>query len=194
MIKKIFLTVAVLGIMFAPVYAFCAPNIGLGSGGMTQDIAGKAGFDTSGDQYSLSRTVGGIIRAVLSVIGVLFLILTIYAGVLWMTASGNEEQVTKAKNIIKSSLIGLIIVLAAYGITALVFAMIIGAQAPSTDAGSYDVTPQLGCCVRNDDEKCTQTATQGACTAKWSDSTWYPSESCSPYIMQETGCDFEMSM
>ena len=40
-----------------------------------------------------------------------------YAGFLWMTASGNSEQVEKATGILKMAIIGLIIVMAAYSIT-----------------------------------------------------------------------------
>lgn len=64
----------------------------------------------------LAATVGGMIRSLLGFVGVIFVVLTIYAGFLWMTASGNEEQVTKAKNILKSSIIGMVIVFASYSI------------------------------------------------------------------------------
>lgn len=192
--KKIFLI-----ILFACLFVLASPalsvDIGFGEGGMAQSIAEKAGYEAS-NEYALSRTVGGIIRGVLSVIGVLFLVLTIYAGVIWMTASGNEEKITKAKKIITSSLIGLVIITAAYGITALVFNFIIGAQAPSADVGGTGSTPKLGCCVSANEEKCTQTASAGHCNTKWSGTgnRWYPGESCTPYITQETGCDFEASM
>ena len=189
---SLIITLACLLVFIIPVFAV---DIGFGEDGMAQNIAEKAGYEASTDEYALSRTVGGIIRGVLSVIGVLFLVLTIYAGVLWMTASGNEESISKAKKIITSSLIGLVIVVAAYGITALVFNFIIGAQAPSTDVGGAGSSPQLGCCVRADNEKCTQTASRGHCDTKYgSGARWYPGESCTPYITQETGCAFEASM
>jgi hypothetical protein len=44
----------------------------------------------------------------------------IYAGILWMTAQGNDQQVTKAKTLMINSVIGIIIVFAAYAITAFV--------------------------------------------------------------------------
>lgn len=176
-------------ILRAPVFA--VPDIGFGKGGMTADIAGKAGYETSQDQYALSRTVGGIIRAVLSVIGVIFLVLTVYAGVLWMTASGNEDKITKAKDILKSSVIGLIIVTAAYGITALVFNFIIGAQAPSTDVGGFSPESKMGCCYSKNENKCLQTASAGACKTKWDDGYWYAGESCTPYISDNTNCEIE---
>jgi Fe2+ transport system protein B len=101
--KKIILPFAVIAVILMIMMvavAQAAPNIGFDSGGMASNIAGQAGYDTSQTETSLSQTVGGIIRGVLSVIGVLFLVLTIYAGFLWMTASGSEDKVSKAKNIL----------------------------------------------------------------------------------------------
>ena len=66
----------------------------------------------------LSVTIGTIVGAVLAFVGVIFLILMIYGGFLWMTAGGNEQQVDKAKNLITAAIIGLIIIFAAYAITA----------------------------------------------------------------------------
>lgn len=68
----------------------------------------------------ISARAGLIIGSILSFIGVIFMILVIYGGFLWMTARGNEQQVEKAKTLIIQSVIGLIIVLSAYAITSLV--------------------------------------------------------------------------
>lgn len=68
----------------------------------------------------LSTRVGSIIGTLLSFLGVIFMVLVIYAGVLWMTARGAEAQVDKAKDILVNAIIGLILVLAAYAITAFV--------------------------------------------------------------------------
>ncbi|MFW5888707.1 MAG: pilin [Patescibacteria group bacterium] len=64
--------------------------------------------------------IGSIIGAILSFIGVLFFILMIYGGVTWMTAAGNQQQIDKAKNLIISAVIGLIIVMAAYALTSFI--------------------------------------------------------------------------
>ncbi len=58
-----------------------------------------------------------IINVVVSVIGILLVILMIYGGVLWMTASGNEDQISKAKKILANAAVGLIIVLLSWSIT-----------------------------------------------------------------------------
>ena len=55
-------------------------------------------------------------------LGVLFMILIIYAGLLWMSAQGNEQQVTKAKQMILGAAVGIIIVVSARAIVELALA------------------------------------------------------------------------
>jgi len=73
-------------------------------------------------------TTAVMIRTFLGVIGIIFVILTIYAGATWMLSAGNEEKITKAKNILKASVIGLIIVLSAYAITSLAIRLALGGR------------------------------------------------------------------
>lgn len=94
-----------------------APDIGIGTNGMASKIAVGSGYDASTNQYSVSATIGRIIKVVLTLVGTIFFVLTVYAGILWMTAGGNEENVTKATGIMKMAVIGLIIVLASYSLT-----------------------------------------------------------------------------
>src|SRR4030043_368748 len=61
------------------------------------------------------------IKAFLSLLGAIFIILMVYAGYVWMMAHGNEEEVTKAKRTIQRAIIGLIIVVSAYAITYFIF-------------------------------------------------------------------------
>jgi hypothetical protein len=64
------------------------------------------------------RTIAArIIRIGLGIIGTVFLVLTIYAGFLWMTAGGEEEKAGKARKLLYDGVIGLAIILAAYSIT-----------------------------------------------------------------------------
>lgn len=71
---------------------------------------------------------GQLISVVVGLVGILFLILTVYAGILWMTAAGDEKQVTKAKSILVRSVIGLVIVLSAYTITSFVVQSLMSAS------------------------------------------------------------------
>lgn len=78
----------------------------------TAKVAGISNSSTD-----LSGSVASILNFVLSFVGVIFLILLIYGGFLWMTSTGNQESITKARNIVISAIIGLVIVLSAYTIT-----------------------------------------------------------------------------
>lgn len=77
--------------------------------------ARNMGFDTGVD--SVLFVPQTLIQILLSFLGVIFIILMVYGGYLWMTAHGNEDQLTKAKKLITAAIIGLIVVLAAYAIT-----------------------------------------------------------------------------
>jgi len=44
----------------------------------------------------------------------------IYAGITWMTAQGNEQQVAKSKTLMINAVIGIIIVFAAYALTSFI--------------------------------------------------------------------------
>jgi dolichyl-phosphate-mannose--protein O-mannosyl transferase len=70
---------------------------------------------------SLGVVISMVIRAALTLLGIIFLVIIVFAGYRWMTASGNEEAIQKAQSSIKRAIIGLVIVMLAYAITAFVF-------------------------------------------------------------------------
>lgn len=65
--------------------------------------------------------VASIINWFLGILGLLALCLIIYGGFIWMFSRGNEEEIKKARDILKSAAIGLTIILASYGIASYVF-------------------------------------------------------------------------
>jgi len=128
--KKLLLFIA---LAFIPVAVLAAPNIGIDS---ARGIATQSGF-ANANEYTLSETIGRYIQIALTMVGTIFIALTVYAGFLWMTASGNEDQVAKAKEIIKMATMGLVVVLAAYSITYFVIGKVGGAtQGGSAQVGS----------------------------------------------------------
>lgn len=66
---------------------------------------------------NIENSAAEVIATILSFVGVAFLILMIYGGVLWMISQGEPAQVKKAKDIIINGIIGLVIVVFAYAIT-----------------------------------------------------------------------------
>lgn len=71
--------------------------------------------------------IGRIIRTLLGLLGIIFLVLIVYAGFLWMTARGESDPVDKAKDIIKQAIIGIIIVFVAYALTGFIINAIVTA-------------------------------------------------------------------
>jgi hypothetical protein len=79
-------------------------------GGLNQ--VGKAYGDA--DPKDARDIVVDIIRIILGFLGILAVILIVWAGFKWMTARGNEEQVGDAKKTLIAGVIGLVIILCAY--------------------------------------------------------------------------------
>ena len=98
------------------------PGVSTGSDAVTENsIRELSGLGT---QDPMDITVL-IINWALGLLGLIFLVLVIYAGFLWMMAGGSEEQVTKAKGILRAALIGLVVVLVSYGTTYFVFEVLV---------------------------------------------------------------------
>ncbi|MBI5022711.1 MAG: hypothetical protein HZC05_00900 [Candidatus Magasanikbacteria bacterium] len=85
-------------------------------------VAGKAGVEKvkTPEVYAT-----GIISGALAVLGIVFLILMVYGGFLWMTAKGDETQATKAKDTITMAVIGLMITIASYAATQFIIKYIV---------------------------------------------------------------------
>ena len=122
------------------------PDIGLGTAG---NIAKEGGLSTSGaTETALAETIGRYVSIVLGFTGIIFLLLTLYAGFLWMTAGGDEGNIEKAKSILTSSVIGLAIVILSYSITALIMYFIAGTTKPEPYGELEPTGPSQysGCC------------------------------------------------
>lgn len=106
-----FILLALAATVATPVYAINITD-------KLANVGTAAGYTET--QPNLATTIGKIIQGLLSLLGIIFIAYTIYAGYLWMTARGKEETIEKAKAIIRGSIIGIIVVLGAYAITAFV--------------------------------------------------------------------------
>ncbi len=95
-----------------------------------------AGFSSQ----DLKTTIENIVRIVLGFIGFIFLLLLLYAGFVWMTSGGDEKKITRAKKIIASSVIGLLLTLSAYAIASFIVQRLTGA-AENGSVGSSSTGP-----------------------------------------------------
>ncbi len=115
-----FLLMCMLGVLVCGVCGLPLEASATTTGGpdiMGQLNAGSkaAGYGTEAQDIRITVAKG--IQLVLSLLGIVFVVLIVYAGFLVFTAAGNDENVSKAKKIIEYAVIGLIIIVSAYSIT-----------------------------------------------------------------------------
>lgn len=83
-----------------------------------KDLGAGTGFNTTA---SVAMVLAVVINIFLGLMAIIFLILLIIAGFNYMNAEGDDKKVTKAKDTIRTAIIGIIIVTMAYAITYFVF-------------------------------------------------------------------------
>jgi uncharacterized membrane protein (DUF485 family) len=81
---------------------------------------GQAYGEDVGNVQDIRVRIVKIINISLTILGILTVVLIMYAGFQWMTAGGNENQVSKAKSMLKNAVIGLVIILMAWSITSFI--------------------------------------------------------------------------
>lgn len=130
--KKILkiVTLFFLGIMALSPY-FVNAKIDTGGSKLLENTADKAGYEASATtKTTLAENVGQILKFAMSFLGIIFTVLMVYGGFLWMTARGDSDQVDRAQKIISQSVIGLIIVVASYSISAYIVNFVFTGSAP----------------------------------------------------------------
>lgn len=102
------------------------PTDGADPFGFGQKLDNVAGAYSTQSNVPLEERIGDIIGIFLSFLGVIFLILMLVAGFNWMTAGGDEEKISKARDTIREAIIGLVIVVAAYAVSIFIIESIWG--------------------------------------------------------------------
>jgi len=118
--NKLFKNIAVIAIfvfLFFFVFLFSAaaavqvsaqPDLGF-------DYANNLDLSVA-DEADPKQMAVDVVKYLMTFLGIIAVVVILYGGFMWMTASGNEDRVDKAKKIIIAGAIGLVIVLAAYAI------------------------------------------------------------------------------
>jgi hypothetical protein len=128
----------------AAAVATVAMTWSIGLAARAQDLSKESGLDFTAEaagipkKTGLSTMIGRAIEGMIAMMGALFLVLTVYAGFLYMTAQGNEEKVKRAKSILTGSIIGLVIVVGAYTLVGYVISNVVTpivSDAPATPQG-----------------------------------------------------------
>jgi amino acid transporter len=134
-ITKKLAVLAVFSFMIMPVFGLTLTANAQGDhtdtlmwGGYQDSIQTNLGLGNS-DPRDMAANVVNIMLGFLGIIAVLIIL---FGGFKWMTAAGNEDKVSEAKKMIGAGVIGLIIVLAAFGIARFVVEAV------------YDATDAIG--------------------------------------------------
>ena len=116
-IKQVSILILLILILIFPYFVF-----GQTMRGSLEGLGNASGYETSGiSETTISAIVGTAVKTFLSILGIIFVVLMLYGGYLWMMARGSEEEVTKAKELIRTAIIGLIIIVAAYAVSFFIF-------------------------------------------------------------------------
>jgi len=115
--KKLLIGAAMVVVPFSSVALNASAQVDL-TDSLTKVNSSGAFGDGGPDQ--LTNTIGSLIQTFLGILGIVFLVLVIYAGFTWMTAMGDEKKTTQAKNILISATVGLVVLLSAYAISSFV--------------------------------------------------------------------------
>lgn len=116
--KKILIRASRLLAIFLPLALFLLPIITLAQSGDPLGVDYMEGTGLSKQDPRI--TVARFIQVGLGFLGTIAVVLVIYAGFIWMTSEGNAEKIKKAKDLLKSAAIGLLIILSSFAIVTFV--------------------------------------------------------------------------
>lgn len=119
-IKRISLLACLLTVLVLPYFVFASSALV----NNLDTVGNQAGY-AKADNTSVATIAGTIVATVLSLLGVIFIVLIIYAGITWMTAGGEEAKIEKAQKILRNAIIGLVITVSVYAIYQLVVLMVL---------------------------------------------------------------------
>lgn len=86
--------------------AFAAPDLGVFDFGQSINLS----------QADPRTIAANLINEVLKFVGILLLIMILWGGFLYMLSGGDEEKTKKATGVIRNAIIGVVIILCAWGI------------------------------------------------------------------------------
>ena len=126
LIHKLSAGLSVLPMLLIPGKIFAAPS-GLTEAKEGLKKVGEKLGETDAPGERLPVLIGSIINTALGLMGIIFVMMVVYAGILYMTDMGEGKKVDKAKKLLQTSIIGIVIVVAAYAISSFVIAQITNA-------------------------------------------------------------------
>ncbi len=161
-----------------------------------QATGARLGYNTQDTVYSI---VTKVISISFGLIAILFFALLVYGGLRWMTARGQEEYTTKAKEIITAAILGIIIMIAAYAITTFIFSRLGSVAGQFTPQNTASPSLTQGCCIsmRNGTVNACEVSTEKKCYGEIYGSDWRLKQ-CSEVpdcpVVAKTDCNEAMTV
>jgi Zn-dependent protease with chaperone function len=104
--KKVAIFLAILSLIVVPQIASA----------ITLDVGINYAQATGLGTKDVRETIASIINVAMGLLGIVAVVIILLGGFKWMTASGDDDKVKKAKALIVQGVIGLVIILCAYAI------------------------------------------------------------------------------
>lgn len=125
-ISKHLIALAIISFLVSPI--FVLPAL---AGNATDSTFGinivEGGLGNDSLQRGDPRVIAArIVNFALSFLGLIAVVIILYGGFKWMTAAGNEDQVSEAKKLLGAGVIGLLIILAAWALATFMIGQIYG--------------------------------------------------------------------
>jgi len=135
-IKKIFVLMLVFASVFlflqaTPIFAADAVDNGFWADGEKDTFQETVGLADE----SLTTIIARLVNIVLGFLGIIVVLIILYAGYLWMTAGGETDKVDKAKKWLINGVIGLVIIASAWAIANFVTRSV--SDAVDSSGGAY---------------------------------------------------------
>ncbi|MFH1193714.1 MAG: pilin [bacterium] len=132
-LKKTAAFLIVAGVFFVVRNALAQPNLGINS-------LAEGGVQLA--QTDIRVIVARIIEVFLGLLGTVAVVLIIYAGWQWMSSAGDAAKIVSAKKTLINAIIGLAIILSAFGITQFIVSRLISATSGGAPEGGVGVYGQ----------------------------------------------------
>ncbi len=81
-------------------------------GGTQEEVGNKIGLGNEDPRV----IAAALINVILGFLGIIAVIIVLMGGFRWMTAGGNEDKIGEARGLLSAGVIGLIIILASWGL------------------------------------------------------------------------------
>jgi uncharacterized membrane protein YbhN (UPF0104 family) len=110
---------------------------------LASSLLEQVGEQSGVPKAELTTVIANLIKTVLGFVGILLILIILYAGFLWMTAGGVPDNVTKAKAWLTNAIIGLVIIALSYSIASFVTKKLNEGISGTSSSGVSNIDYQL---------------------------------------------------